>query len=358
MERGIRLAAPKAVVDLCPIADGGEGTVEALVMATGGEFKITRVIGPLGNLVDACWGMLGAISDAPQTAVIEMATASGLALVPPHQRDPRLTTTFGTGELIAAALEAGATQIIVGIGGSATNDGGCGAAAALGINFYDRSGKLMKQAMAGGMLAEIDRIDLAGLDPQVRQARLVVACDVSNPLTGLNGAAHIYGPQKGATKSQIEQLDYGLAHLADVIRRDVGKDIEMIAGAGAAGGLGGGLMALLGATLRPGIELVLDAVGFQNRVRKCDLCLTGEGRIDGQTLSGKACLGVASAANQECVKTIALVGSIGQGAQRTLEAGLSGYYCIGQGHSQAESIQHADQLIANTSEKVIKEILG
>ena len=355
MGRGIVSVAAQAQVDLCPIADGGEGTVDAMLSATGGEAKTTSVTGPLGQQVDAVWGLLGQSSDEPLTAVIEMAAASGLALVPRPQRDATRTTTFGTGQLIAAALAAGAQRIIMGIGGSATNDGGCGMATALGAVFRDGNGQPVPMpGPTGGTLSDIASVDLDGIDKRISQTQIIVACDVTNPLTGANGAAHIYGPQKGASPQQVEQLDRGLAHLAQLIREQLGKDIEEIPGAGAAGGLGGGLLAFLGARLQPGIELVLEAVGFDRRVQGCDLCLTGEGRLDGQSVSGKACLGVAAAARRAGVDTVALVGCVGPLVERTLDAGLKAYHVIGPNLPVEQSMRRAAELLEGATAKLLQ----
>ena len=244
MASGVRRAWRDAQIDLCPIGDGGEGTVDALVAAWRGRTRLLSVTGPLGTPVDAQWG----VSPDGQDAVIEMAAAAGLALVPTERRDPTKTTTFGVGQLIAEACAHGVRQIIVGIGGSATTDGGCGMAQALGVRFHRADGTLIDQPITGQMLASIDRIDVESRRPAPSAVQIVAACDVTNPLTGPNGAAHIYGPQKGATPRQVEQLDAGLKHLAAVIRRDLGADIETTPGAGAVGGLGAGLIAFAGAT--------------------------------------------------------------------------------------------------------------
>ncbi|MEX0776587.1 MAG: glycerate kinase [Phycisphaeraceae bacterium] len=351
MARGIRRALPEAEIDVCPVADGGEGTVEAIIAATGGELRHDEVTGPLGQKVQAAWGMS---PDGP-TAVIEMAAAAGLELVPPDRRDPTRTTTFGVGELIACAIDAGATRIILGIGGSATCDGGCGVAAALGAQFFtDDSQGLQSVDCTGG---DLHRITIIRDNDVVRQrvagCDIRVACDVTNPLTGLEGAAYVYAPQKGATAEQVELLDRGLRHLASLWREQLGIDVEALPGAGAAGGLGGGLVAFLHASLVPGIALVLDAVNFEQRVADCGLCLTGEGRIDGQTASGKACIGVAQAAQRHGVPTIALVGGIGPDANRTLQAGLREYHVIGEGLSLEESMRRAEELIEATAQRVV-----
>lgn len=329
MARGVRAAGHEA--DVCPIADGGEGTVEALVAATGGALRTTRVTGPMGEPVDAPWGLLPG-----GTAVIELAAAAGLALVPLDRRDPTKTTTFGVGELIGAALDAGAKRIILGIGGSATTDGGCGAAQALGVRFGGTSG-----AMCGGMLCDITSIDTGGLDARLKSVEVTVACDVTNPLTGLRGAAHVYGPQKGATAKQVEQLDAGLAHLASLCGVDA-----TLAGAGAAGGFGYGAVAMLGATLRRGIELVLDAVRFEERVAVCDLVLTGEGKLDAQTAQGKTIAGVMGRARGK--RVVALVGKV-EG-----EPGCE-YRVIGAGLTTEESMARAGELLERAARGVVAE---
>lgn len=357
MAKGIRRVLPDAVIDLCPIADGGEGTVAALLAATGGQAMSTRVQDPLGSMVYASWGMLGQRPGQHATAIIEMAAASGLALIEPQKRDPTLTSTFGTGQLIKAALDHGARHIIIGIGGSATTDAGCGCAQALGARFFDKHDQPIDQPIAGGKLQDITRIDLTHLHPALKDAAITVACDVTNPLTGQAGAAYVYGPQKGATPTQVQQLDQGLAHIANLWRKQLGSDVEQSPGSGAAGGLGGGLMAMLDATLKTGIRIVLDAVDFSSRAKGADLCLTGEGRIDGQSLSGKACLGVAKAATAAGVPaTIALVGSADDDADKTLEAGLSAYHVIGKGLPKEESMRRAGELLEQAAARVVSEM--
>lgn len=322
--RGIRRVRPDAVIDAVPMADGGEGTVDALIAATGGEARETAVCGPLGDPVTARWGRLGPDGT---TAVLEMAAASGLALVAPERRNPEQTTTYGTGELVRAALDAGATRILVGIGGSATTDGGAGAAQAIGVRFLRHDGREFDPGLAGGLLGELDRIDLGARDPRIATSDIQVACDVDNPLCGPRGAAAVYGPQKGATPEQVRRLDANLAHLAKCIRRDLGRDVRDVAGAGAAGGLGAGLVAFFGASLRSGIRLVMDAVGFEARIRDADLVITGEGRLDGQSMMGKVIDGVGRACKRAGVPVIALVGAIGEGADATL-AVLDAYHGI------------------------------
>ncbi|HDZ20933.1 hypothetical protein LCGC14_0276630 [marine sediment metagenome] len=327
---GVLLTCSDATIDLCPMADGGEGTVEAMVAATGGRFLTADVFGPLGKKIRARFGMLGHATGTPlpgelglvgakiqseglggyggQAAVIEMAAASGLELVPPEKRDPTVTTTFGTGELIMTALDQGAQEIIIGIGGSATTDGGCGCAQALGVTFVATDGGPCVCGLAGGGLAEIERIDLSTRDPRIADVRIRVACDVTNPLTGPNGAAAVYGPQKGATPAQVAMLDQGLRRLAGVIRQSLDVDVELTPGAGAAGGLGAGLMAFAGATLERGVEMIADAVDLDARLRGADLCITGEGKFDSQSALGKTAFGVAAAAREAGVPVICISG--------------------------------------------------
>ncbi|HET8732248.1 MAG TPA: glycerate kinase [Anaeromyxobacteraceae bacterium] len=316
MERGVLAAWPDAEVEKVPIADGGEGTVEAMVMATGGRFEHRTVRGPLGEPVPARWGVLG----DGATAVIEMAAASGLPLVPPGRRDPRVTSTFGTGELVLAALEAGFRRLVLGIGGSATNDGGTGLARALGVRFLDEAGRALPEG--GASLSALARIDLSGLDPRIAAAEVLVACDVDNPLTGPRGASAIYGPQKGATAAMVAELDAALARLAEVATRTTGRDVAGQPGAGAAGGLGAGLLFFTPARLVPGVDLVLDAARFDARVRGAHLVLTGEGRTDAQTAMGKAPVGVARVARRHGVPVHLVSGSLGPGADAVHAHGI------------------------------------
>jgi glycerate kinase len=353
MAAGIRKAVPDAKIDCCPIADGGEGTLTALTTAIPGELRAVIVSGPLGEPLEADF----ATFDEGSFAVVESAAAAGLQLVPEEFRDPSQTSSRGVGELIAVATRAMPHKIIVAIGGTATNDGGCGMAQALGIRFYDNVGVEVNVPITGGMLGNIARIDATQRLPALNNIELLVASDVHNPLTGPDGATYVYGPQKGASKEQLEILDAGLAHLAHVIRRDLNIDVETLPGSGAAGGLGGGLVAFAGATINSGIETVLDAVEFDRRVRSCDLCLTGEGQIDAQSISGKACMGVARAAGKHGVPTIALVGAAGAGAEQCLEAGLQDYVLIGDGLPTVVSFRQADVLTADAAGEIAKDFV-
>ncbi len=316
MARGIRQVFPESEILEIPIADGGEGTVEALVAATRGALRHTTVRGPLGEPVDAAWGVLG----DGRTAVIEMAAASGLTRVPAGRRDPRITSTFGTGELVRAALEAGLRRIILGIGGSATNDGGAGLARALGARFLDADRLDLPEG--GAALARLARIEVSGLDSRLSETELLVACDVDNPLCGPRGASAIYGPQKGATPEMVADLDAALGVFAGVAARATGRDVARIPGAGAAGGLGAGLLFFTPARLRPGVAIVLDAAGFEALAQDADLVITGEGRTDAQTAMGKAPVGVAAAAKRQGVPVICLSGGLGEGADDVLAQGI------------------------------------
>jgi glycerate kinase len=316
MERGVLTAWPGSLVEKIPIADGGEGTVEAMVMATGGHFESRTVRGPLGEPVTARWGVLG----DGRTAVLEMAAASGLTLVPHGRRDPRIASTFGTGELVLAAMDAGYRRIVVGIGGSATNDGGTGMARALGVRFLDDAGNPLPEG--GAALAGLASVDLATADARLPGVEILVACDVDNPLTGPRGASAIYGPQKGATPEMVRELDLALARLAHVATRATGRDVSGLAGAGAAGGLGAGLLFFTPARLMPGVDLVLDAARFDDRVRGASLVLTGEGRTDHQTAMGKAPVGVARAARRHGVPVWLVSGSLGPGAEAVQPHGI------------------------------------
>ena len=316
LERGVLRVFPQAEVRKIPIADGGEGTVEALVTATGGQMRKARVQGPLGEPVEACWGILG----DGQTAVIEMAAASGLPLVPQERRDPRITTTYGTGELIRAALDAGLRRIIIGIGGSATNDGGTGMAQALGAKFLAVDGAELPPG--GGALARLATIDLSGLDSRLTETEITVACDVDNPLCGQRGAAAVFGPQKGATPAMVAALDSALGHFAGCAQTATGRNVADLAGAGAAGGLGAGLLFFTPAKLRPGVEIVLEAVKFADVVKDAAFVITGEGRTDFQTAYGKAPVGVAKVAKQFGVPVFCISGGLGDGADDVLAQGI------------------------------------
>ncbi|MEI7374670.1 MULTISPECIES: glycerate kinase [Dickeya] len=304
IEAGFREVFPEASYVKLPVADGGEGTVEAMVAATRGKIVKVNVTGPLGDDIEAFFGLSG----DEKTAFIEMAAASGLERVPPHLRNPLLTTSYGTGELIRCALDHGVRHCIIGIGGSATNDGGAGMVQALGAQLLDEAKQPI--GFGGAELARLAYIDVRSLDPRIQQCRFEVACDVTNPLTGKQGASAVFGPQKGASEAMVEQLDQALQHYAGVIRHDLDIDVEQVSGAGAAGGMGAALLAFCGAELRRGIEIVTEALGLDELVKDASLVITGEGRIDSQTIHGKVPIGVASVAKRYHKPVIGIAGSL------------------------------------------------
>jgi len=313
--RGVRTVWPDAETVELPLADGGEGTVRALVRATSGELRTARVHDPLLREIDAEWGVLGDRT----TAVVEMAAANGLPLLREDERDPRITSTRGTGELILTAAMSGAHRIVIGIGGSATNDGGAGMARAFGYTFFDREGNELREG--GAALARLARID-GQTDPRLVRPAIDVACDVRNPLLGPEGASAVFGPQKGATPQMVQVLDAALARYADVLERFVRRPVRDVPGAGAAGGLGAGLVAFLDARLVSGAKLVLEAVGFERRLDGVALVITGEGRIDGQSIYGKLTHAVTVAARARGIPVVAVAGLLGDGHQAMRDAGI------------------------------------
>ncbi len=351
VEKGIKTHFPNAKTSKVPMADGGEGTVQSLVDATGGEIIQTRVIGPLGEMVGAFYGILG----GGKTAVIEMAAASGLHHVPIDKRNPLITTTRGTGELILKALDHKVEHIIIGIGGSATNDGGAGMAKALGAKLLDAKGAEIKEG--GGSLDQLASIDLTNLDSRLAEVKVEVACDVDNPLTGETGASAVFGPQKGATSDMVKQLDRNLAHYAAVIQKEMHIHIQNVPGAGAAGGLGGGLLAFLSAELKPGVDIVIEATQLESYVKDADLVITGEGRIDGQTIYGKTPIGVAKTAKKYGVPVIAIAGSIGAGSEAVYEHGIYALFSVVPGVvTLSEALEKADENIERTAKNVASVI--
>ena len=351
IEQGLRRVFPDADIEKIPMADGGEGTVQSLVDATGGHLQTRRVLAPLENEVDAQFGIL---SDG-ETAVIEMASASGLTLVAPHERNPLRTTTYGTGQLIHAALEAGCRCLIIGIGGSATNDGGAGMAEALGVRLLDTNRNQIQRG--GGNLGQLASIDVTGLHPAIAETETVVACDVNNPLTGPDGASHVYGPQKGATPEMIETLDGHLAHFDKILAHTFEKSFNDIPGAGAAGGLGAGLMAFLNAELRLGIDIMIDAVNLKERVKGAAVVFTGEGQLDFQTAFGKTPVGVAKVAKAHDIPVIAIAGGVAEGAEAVYDAGIDAMLGIVQEPMSLENaVTDASRLIADTAEQAARLI--
>ena len=325
IERGIKDVFPDAVIDKVPMADGGEGTVQSLVDATGGEILAERITGPLGEMLNAEYGILG----DGITAIIEMAAASGLPLVPEDKRNPMLTTTYGTGELIKAALEHGCRKLIIGIGGSATTDGGAGVAQALGAKLFDDKGKEI--GFGGGELARLAKIDMSTIDARIAETKTVVACDVDNPLTGPRGAAYVYSPQKGATPEMVEKLDKALMQFAEIVKRDLGKEVNDVPGAGAAGGLGAGLMAFLNAELKSGIDIVIEAANLAEHVKDADLVITGEGMIDNQTIYGKTPIGVAKVAKQYNIPVLGIAGALSDDSDVVYKHGIDALISIAPG---------------------------
>ncbi|MGH2498020.1 MAG: glycerate kinase [Ktedonobacteraceae bacterium] len=346
--QGVRAVYPEAEIAIVPVADGGEGTVQALVDATGGAIIQQVVTGPLDEPVTAFYGMLG----DGHTAAIEMAASSGLPLVPPERRDPRITTTYGVGELILAALEQGSRHFIIGIGGSATNDGGAGMAQALGASLINGQGTAI--ARGGAALSTLERIATDTMDARLQDCIFEVASDVNNPLTGPTGASAIYGPQKGATPEMVTELDKALEHYAAVIERDLGLAVRDIPGAGAAGGLGAGLLAFLHATLRPGAQIVLEAVKLEEQLRQADLVITAEGQLDSQTAYGKSVGAVAALAKRYALPVLALAGSLGEDYQTVYNLGVDAIAVLpSKPMTLAYAMEHAAQLAADATERAL-----
>jgi len=341
---GVRRALPDAAVDLAPVSDGGSGLVEVLLGATGGRAMRALVQDPLRREIEATWALL-----EDGTAVVEMAAAAGLVLLREDERDPRVTTTYGVGQLIAANMESGSTRIIVGVGGSATNDGGAGMAAALGARLLDAEG--LDLPPGGAALARLARIDVSGLDPRLQVTSVVAATDVRNPLCGAEGASLVYGPQKGASPEAARELDDALRRYGEIIERDLGIPVLDIPGAGAAGGLGAGLIAFCHADVRSGFDIVAEVIGLAERIRGADLVLTGEGRLDGQTTYGKAVSRVAALAREAGIPAIVVPGSLGEGWE-TMRGELEVIAPVGGGEGTP-----ADRLTA-AAERAVRRWIG
>ncbi|WP_392558417.1 glycerate kinase family protein [Orbus mooreae] len=351
MESGLKKVFPDANYIHVPMADGGEGTTQSLVDATGGTLYSLEVTGPLGNKVIAHYGILG----DKQTAVIEMASASGIQLVAKEQRNPLITTTYGTGELIIACMKKGIKKIILGIGGSATNDGGAGMAQALGVQFYDDQGQHLP--FGGGALNKLSKIDMSNVDPNLQSIDFIIASDVSNPLCGEHGASFVFGPQKGATPEMVKQLDSNLKHYADIIKQQLNKDIATIPGAGAAGGLGAGLMAFTNSKMEKGINIVIKYTQLHNKLAGADFCFTGEGGIDFQTKFGKTPYGVAQVAKANKIPVIALAGTIGKNIDELYAEGIDTIFGIVPGAAKIEDLlANGFQNIERTSENIARLI--
>ena len=339
---------PGCAVQSIPVADGGEGSVDAFLTAVGGE-KVTRTV--TGPWFEKCEGYYGLI-DGGATAVLEMAAAAGLPMVGDH-KDPSGTTTYGVGELIADAARSGAKKLVVGLGGSATNDGGCGAAAAAGVKFYNAAGESF--VPVGGTLKDIEKIDMSGLDDALKSVEMVTMCDIDNPMYGKTGAAYIFGPQKGADAEMVEFLDQGLRHLAEVIKRDVGVDVAEIPGAGAAGAMGAGMVAFFGSRLQMGIETVLDTVGFDEAIKDADVIFTGEGKIDSQSLRGKVVIGVARRAVKQAKPVIAIVGGADYDVDAAYGEGVTAIFPINRLPQDFSVLkEHSEENLAFTAENVLR----
>jgi glycerate kinase len=347
-KKGVLRVFPGAFVTIIPVADGGEGTVDAVIGALGGSIFYAEVTGPLGESVTAAFGLI-----SKSKAVIEMAAASGLTLV--KEKDPLRATTYGTGQLIAAALGLGCADIFIGIGGSATNDGGAGMAQALGARFLDQEGNPVP--LGGGSLHLIDKIDISGMDNRLKSVNITVMSDVTNPLCGEKGASEVFGPQKGATPGQVKLLDSGLYQLAGKTSELIGADYSDVLGAGAAGGLGFGLMAFAGASMRPGIETVLDIAGFDRLASEADLIITGEGSLDGQSVYGKAPVGIARRAKKYGKPVVAIAGGIGEGAERVYGHGIDALISSTcRPMSVEEAVSRWDELLADAAERAMRLI--
>jgi len=332
-----------------PMADGGEGTAQPVVDATGGEIINVKVHGPMFEEVNAFYGILG----DGKTAIIEMAAASGLPLVPDNKKNPMIASTYGTGELIRHALDKGCEKIIIGVGGSATNDGGQGMAKALGVKFLDKQGNDI--GIGGGSLDKLYSIDISGIDARIKNCEVILACDVENPLCGPTGATYIFGPQKGVNDGMLEVLDRNLGHYADVIKNTLNIDIKEQPGAGAAGGLGGGAMAFLNAAIKKGVDIVIEAVRLEEHIKDAELVITGEGMMDYQTQFGKTPFGVANTAKKYGIPVIAIVGRIGKGADAFYDLGIDSIFSIADGPMTLEdAMVNGAQLLQNTSERVMR----
>jgi glycerate kinase len=347
LKTGLQKVFPEAEFEILPMADGGEGTVEALIDATQGQMIKTLVSDPLMRPIESSFGITGDCI----TAVIEMASASGIQLITSEERNPWITSTYGTGELISAALDRGCRDIILGIGGSATNDCGIGMAAALGVKFLDQAGNSV--GPGGGALAEVARIDMSGLDERISETKIMVACDVTNPLTGPEGASHVYGPQKGADPEMVKKLDSNLERFSGLIAEQLGKKVGNIPGAGAAGGLGGGLIAFLDGELIEGVPAIAAKTGLDEAVAKADFVITGEGGIDFQTQFGKTPYGVAQVAKKHGKPVIAIAGTIGEGAEELYSKGIDAVISIlDRPLSLEEAIQQTPILLEATGQRI------
>ena len=347
--RGIHAADPKIDVIELPLADGGEGTVDNMVYSTQGETRLVQVNDPLGRPIRAAYGILGDHA----TVIIEMAQASGLPLLKPDERNPLITSSFGTGELVLHALNAGYRKFIIGLGGSATNDGGAGMLKALGAAFYDQDGVLLPKG--GASLEKLSYIDLSGLDKRLQESTFTIASDVNNPLCGANGASTVFGPQKGATPEMVQRLDMALSRFADVVEKQLGIDVRHLPGSGAAGGMGAALLAFLHAEFKSGIELVMDAIHFEQKIQAADLIITGEGKLDEQTMAGKVIAGVCKKAKPYQIPTIAICGGRELTSEQMDEIGLlAGFSIVPKPCSLEQAMEQAEGWAQERVEQIIR----
>jgi glycerate kinase len=349
MAQGAKAVWPDAEAVLVPVADGGDGTLQSLVDASGGDVRTTRATDPLGRDIKVKWGALG----DGKTAVIEMARSSGLALLAPDERDPLNATTYGVGQVMKTALDAGFIRFIIGIGGSATNDGGAGMAQALGAKLLDSNGNEL--ARGGAALAQIDRIVISGFDKRIANVAIDVACDVNNPLCGPTGASAIFGPQKGATPENVQALDAALKHFGEVMKRDLGKDVTEIPGAGAAGGLGAGLMGFANARLRLGADIVLEAVQLDKKLDGADLVVVGEGQFDRSTVFNKSPVAVAQRAKRRGIPVIGIAGSLGAGYHEVHDHGIDAVFSlVNRPMTLKDAMADTAQLVARATEEACR----
>lgn len=349
MEKGIKKADSAAEVIKVPMADGGEGTVDSLVDATNGQRVIVEVTGPLGNKISAYYGILG----NGTTAVIEMAKASGLEIVEKKKRNPMITTTFGTGELIRDALDHNVKEIIIGLGGSSTNDGGSGMAQALGAKLLDKNNRQI--SFGGGSLDKLDKIDISNLDSRLQDVRIILASDVTNPLIGEDGASRVFGPQKGATPEMVEKLENNLQHYAKIIKSDLNKDVASVSGAGAAGGLGAGLMAFTTCKMRQGVDIAIEVTKLEEKVKSADYVFTGEGGTDFQTKFGKTPYGVAKLGKKYHKPVISLAGYLGEGIDSLYSEGFTAIFGIIPGACDlSTALKNGPSNVARTTENIVR----
>jgi len=353
MTEGILKIFPNAEIISIPIADGGEGTVDSLVSATDGKFKTCKVLNPIGEEITAKYGILGDM----KTAVIEMAAASGLPLIPREKQNPLYTSTYGTGQLILNALNSGCRNFIIGIGGSATTDGGAGMAQALGVKFFDKTGKKINEPMNGKLIGKCKSFSMNNIHSAVKNSRFTVACDVDNPLLGPKGAVYVYSTQKGATDEILPILETNMKHFYSIVEQVLNISVIEYPGAGAAGGLGAGLIAFLGANLKSGVDIILDAVEFEKQIKNADIIFTGEGKIDSQTAYGKAIAGVLKIAQKNNIPVIAIAGKIDNNIDELYKHGLKAIFSICNGPiTFEESMKNGYELMTKITEQICRSL--